>query len=361
MPLFTCFQEVSMYRWIRSSCVLLAVLLFVSPQSALAQRGSDGRFAPDSEIREAFESVVEDVRASVVELESEGSGLALGTIVDKAGYLLTKASELAGHDKITAYLADGRRFDATILGIDRLNDLAMLKIDAERLSAVRLVDDEPEMGRWLACVGQEKTPKAVGIVSAKARAVDPPQLVLGVILREHPGGLRVLSLSDAFGAAQAGVKVGDVVTHVEEKKVLAVQQLIDRLQGRAVGDVVEVTLMRGEERMRLPVRLSELEPDPDSRSERMNRMGGEVSKRRRGFERIIQHDAEIRPDHCGGPVVNLKGEVIGLNIARAGRIETYALPSGLIKKKLAALKSGKLAPVSRKDEAGEADGADVDE
>ncbi len=325
---------------------MLAGVLVLSSLPVLAQREGFGTSSAvsDSELRAVFEPVIQSVRASVVQLESDGQKLALGTIVDEAGYLVSKASELGQHEGFTAYLADGRRFEATLVGVDRQNDMALLKIEAQRLTAVKLVDDEPAMGRWIACVGQEKSPVAVGIVSAKARQIKPPQLVLGLILGEHPKGLQVIVVDKNFGAAEAGIQIGDVLTQVEDKRVIAVDQLISKLQGRMVGDVVQVQVLRGEELQKKAVRLSELMPDPESRSEKMNRMGGSISDRRSGFERVIQHDAELHPDHCGGPMVNLKGQVVGLNIARAGRVETYALPSGLILRKIEAIKAGKQSP-----------------
>ena len=59
----------------------------------------------------------------------------------------------------------------------------------------------------------------------------------------------------------------------------------------------------------------------------MNRMGTEISKKRTGFPKITQTDLPILPQHCGGPVVDLDGKVIGINIARAGRIKTYMIPA----------------------------------
>lgn len=342
-------KPASLSRVCQSLLMALLMALGLSGGSALAQEVSKtaavepARFVPDALVREAFDPVVREARASVVVLVADGEKRALGTIVDAEGYLVSKASELVGRRSITAYLPDGRKVEAKVVGEDRANDLVLLKIEADRLIAAKLVEDEPAIGRWVACVGQEMSPVAVGIISAEPRAITPPQLVLGVILREHTEGLRVLGLSAGFGADQAGMQVGDIVTRVEGKKVDAVVQLVDRLQGQAVGDVVEVTFLRGDEQMQLAVRLSELQPDPESRSEKMNRMGGPISSRRRGFERVLQHDAEIQPGQCGGPVVNLKGEVIGVNIARAGRIETYTLPAGLINEKLAALKAQALA------------------
>jgi serine protease Do len=74
-----------------------------------------------------------------------------------------------------------------------------------------------------------------------------------------------------------------------------------------------------------------------------NRMGGDLSKRRSGFPVFLQHDTILKPKDCGGPVVDLDGKAIGINIARAGRTDTLALPSEAIQPLLAELKSGKLS------------------
>jgi serine protease Do len=52
----------------------------------------------------------------------------------------------------------------------------------------------------------------------------------------------------------------------------------------------------------------------------------------------------LAPSDCGGPLVDLSGKAIGLNIARAGRVESFALPAALVKKALPDLMSGKLLP-----------------
>lgn len=328
------------YPMIQRMLVLIG-LLALTATSATAQ--DRARFAPDAEIRAAFDDVVLEARASVVQLVVDGEERILGTIIDKDGYILSKASELSG-EKIKAVLSTGRTFEAGIVGVDRKNDLAMLKIEAERLTPVDLTFEKPGLGRMVACVGTSKSPEAIGIISAKPREIRPAQLVLGVILTPHPEGLFIDTVREGFGADKAGIRVGDVLTHVEAKKVIATQQLVRQLQSRAEGDEVEVRILRGDESMEVTVGLSEFGPDPRSRGERMNRMGSTLSERRRGFEQVLQHDAEIRPEYCGGPLVNLKGEVVGINIARAGRISSYALPSSLIRQKLAVLKSGKLAP-----------------
>ena len=332
-----------MGRRIIQQISLAAAILTLLALPVHAQDKDSGRFAPDGEIRAAFNDVVRDARASVVQVVVDGEERALGTIIDEEGFIVSKASELSG-EQFKVILSTGRGYEAKLVGIDRKNDLAMLKIDAARLTAVEFTYQKPGLGRWVACVGLSRSPEAVGIISAKPREIKPAQLVLGVILRAHPDGLWIDAVSEGFGAQKAGIKEGDVLTHVGKKKVIAVEQVIGQLQALAEGDEVQVRIVRSGEPMRLTVSLSEFGPDPRSRAERMNRMGSSLSERRRGFELVLQHDAEIRPEHCGGPLVNLKGEVVGINIARAGRISSYALPSSLVRQKMAMLKSGKLTP-----------------
>ena len=62
-----------------------------------------------------------------------------------------------------------------------------------------------------------------------------------------------------------------------------------------------------------------------SREEFQNQLGGDLSQRRFGFPAAFQHDTVVKPTDCGSPLVNLDGKVVGINIARAGRTETYAI------------------------------------
>ena len=65
-------------------------------------------------------------------------------------------------------------------------------------------------------------------------------------------------------------------------------------------------------------------------SENDSRVNGPRNARLSGFDRVIQHDTVLDPDECGGPVLDTSGRVLGLNIARAGRVVTYSLPASLV-------------------------------
>jgi hypothetical protein len=49
----------------------------------------------------------------------------------------------------------------------------------------------------------------------------------------------------------------------------------------------------------------------------------------------------LKPTEVGGPLVDLDGKVVGVNIARAGRVMTFAVPSAVVQSLLSDLRAGK--------------------
>jgi serine protease Do len=111
------------------------------------------------------------------EREFRQRGLGSGIIVDKDGHILTNNHVVREMDEIKVTLADGRTFDAEVVGNDSKTDLAVIKIkkDAPRdLPVAELGDsDALRVGDWVLAVGApfgyEHTVTA-GIISAKGRA-----------------------------------------------------------------------------------------------------------------------------------------------------------------------------------------------
>jgi serine protease Do len=72
-------------------------------------------------------------------------------------------------------LADGRKFDAEIIGTDPESDIAVVKIEAENMPYLELADsDELEVGEWVLAIGNPLSLShtvTAGIVSAKGRSV----------------------------------------------------------------------------------------------------------------------------------------------------------------------------------------------
>ena len=45
---------------------------------------------------------------------------------------------------------------------------------------------------------------------------------------------------------------------------------------------------------------------------------------------MFQHDTVVKPNECGGPLLDTNGKMIGMNIARAGRVSSYGLSAKIV-------------------------------
>lgn len=66
---------------------------------------------------------------------------------------------------------------------------------------------------------------------------------------------------------------------------------------------------------------------PQKRLDMMNSMGNRMSLKRDEFPLVIQSDMTLFPERAGCPVIDVNGKFVGLALSRAGRTETYILPS----------------------------------
>ena len=69
----------------------------------------------------------------------------------------------------------------------------------------------------------------------------------------------------------------------------------------------------------------------------------------------IRHDSVLRPQDCGGPLVTSSGDIVGINIARALRVSSYAVPTASVSKVLAKLRESAAVDTSKEKPAEEAD------
>jgi len=101
-------------------------------------------------------------------------GLGSGVIIDaEKGYVLTNDHVVGDADEVEIVLADGRKFEAQWVRSDPDSDIAVVKIEPDRLIEAPLGDsDAAEVGDWVLAIGAPKgLPQTVtaGIISAKGR------------------------------------------------------------------------------------------------------------------------------------------------------------------------------------------------
>jgi len=171
-----------------------------------------------------------------------GSGS--GVIIASNGYIVTNNHVIDKADKIEVVLDDKRKLEATLIGTDPSTDIALLKVKADNLPAIKYGNsDKLKVGEWVLAIGNPfnlNSTVTAGIISAKGRSV-------GIIQDADDKGFN------------------------------------------------------------------------------------------RGIESFLQTDAVVNPGNSGGALVNLNGDLIGINTAiasRRGSFEGYsfAVPSSIVSK-----------------------------
>lgn len=290
------------------------------------------------DVRQAFVEVIAAARMATVRVYCADRPSVLGTIVDAKGLVVTKASEITL--PIQCELSDRSRKEATIVGVSRPHDLALLQMDSVSTNPVRWSMEVPTVGHWLATVGDDEVPLAIGIVSLDVRAMPPGKGVLGIAVNEENKGLRIVRITPGGSAARAGLRIDDIVKRINNRRTPRYQDLANTIRSHRPGDRLVITVHREGRTAQIEALLQASESSSHLTMAQvgMMRMGGLISRRRDGFPEVLQHDSTVLPQDCGGPVVNLEGKAVGINVARAGRVSTLAIPAATVQRVIGQLK-----------------------
>jgi S1-C subfamily serine protease len=254
-----------------------------------------------------------------------------GVVISADGYILTKASEIT-EVKAPAVTVDQVRYpEVRIVAVDPEWDVALLKIEAAGLIPVVYAptSDVPQ-GSWVMANGASTRTKRrllAGIVSAKSREIPASGgAALGVVLNIKSKALEIEEVNEKSGAKEAGLQKGDVLLEIEGKPVKKIEEIAEALKDRKAGSTVKITYRRGKEKKTAEVRLAAKGEMFTDQMNRNDMMSGDFSKRRSGFPRVMQHDILGNSAIVGGPLLDIEGRCLGMNIARANRAESFAIP-----------------------------------
>ena len=254
---------------------LIIIVVFVS--SVFAQSNQSNLF---EQFSNSFADIAEDVNESVVTItttntvqmdkdvqnfyrywgrdipdEYESKSLGSGVIVDeKNAYIVTNHHVIFDEraqkpvEEIKVQLLDKRIFEATVIGLDKATDLAVLQIEASNIKAVELGDSEKvRVGEWVLAIGSPFSTSlshtvTAGIVSALGRndvmnnlntyqnfiqtdaAINPGNS--GGALLNMKGQLIGINAAIASGGGRANAGIGFAIPSIMVKKVM--NDLIDK-------------------------------------------------------------------------------------------------------------------------------------
>lgn len=281
-----------------------------------------GRSKLERGVLEAFRGCVAAAAASTVEVLAQGRRVALGAVVRPTA-VVTKASELDGPVSVRA---GDRRLDAVVAAVDETWDLALLTL-SEPLSPLAFADVALSPGQWVVTPDGRSAPASVGVVGAPAAPVPPRPGYLGVLLEDAAGRTRVTQVLEDTPAAAAGLAVDDELLEVAGAPVASRHEATRRVRDHRPGSRVGLALARGGERLEVEAVLAPHPVEEDEPLAVQDRQAGPLSGVRSGFPSAVLHDSVLRPEECGGPLLDSAGRAVGLNLARAGRTASYAVPS----------------------------------
>ena len=125
----------------------------------------------DSPFREFFRRFFGEGELEEFDTQFLGSGF----IISQDGFIISNNHVVRNADEVIVRLSDRREYKARVVGTDEPSDVALLKIDADGLPAVRLgTGYELKVGEWVLAIGSPfgfDHSVTAGIVSAKGRSL----------------------------------------------------------------------------------------------------------------------------------------------------------------------------------------------
>ena len=273
-----------------------------------------------------LESELDDACVDISSTRTEGDKelSIIGTRIKSTQFIISKNSMVG--DKPTV-----GETELEVVSRDEENDLVLLKTPDKNAAGVdiNLQDDAaPKTGSFLITPDSDGA-GLVSVVSSKSFASKKNKRAgfLGVRPADYKdkGGAVLEMVVNGGAAKRAGLKVGDIVTKLNDTEITDQAEMREFLTKVTPGATVVATITRDDEEMEKTIELGEFTSGHSA--DRVAK-----SARRDGFTKVILHDADLKPADCGSPVFDLKGNFVGLNIARNSRVRSYLIPRTIVKK-----------------------------
>lgn len=276
-----------------------------------------------------MEAQLDDACVEISSNLSNGEGLRIvGTMIKATPFIVSKSSMV--HEAPTTNIG-AMELELEVITRDSSNDLVLLKAPADNVAGIDLTSEAeaiPSIGTFL-IAPDSSGPGLVSVVSTKSfpSRKQASRGFLGVYPENYQdkGGAILRRVTEDGAAKRAGLKVGDVVTQLNDTSITTHSDMRQFLRTLDPDAIVIAKIIRGEDELEKTIRLGAVPPPSNHAANLMDKSG-----RRDGFQKVIPHDADLDPADCGGPIFDLEGNFVGLNIARNSRVRSYAIPREII-------------------------------
>ena len=295
-------------------------------------------------VNEAFTELAAKFEKSVVQISSRNGKQILGTVVTSDGLIITKASCIS--ETGSCIFSDGEKWPWRKVATDPRQDLSLIRVSGKRTLPITFaMPPQQEIvypGTIAVSIGRSRSVAAWGVVTMPKYnfAIEQPECKdctdLGATMSPYPvpvsigvgstptaitGAIKVLRVYPRTLAERVGLLVEDQIKSFNGHTIRSRRQLDAIASTMRVGDIITADVYRNGSELRLSHKIS------DSMKKTIHDRwgGGPYSQRRFGFGPTLVHDSVLHPENCGGPLVDLEGHLLGINIARSMRVASLTI------------------------------------
>ncbi|MCP4479891.1 MAG: PDZ domain-containing protein [Planctomycetaceae bacterium] len=287
-----------------------------------------------SKVFKSLEAKLDNAQVVIKSRLDEQSQTVWGTRIFRTGRgnLISKSTLVGTEPRVQ--LRNGSSLAAEVVARDPKNDLVLLQVDFRDVGGIdlsRIKGDLAEQPGRLLLMPDAEGDGSISTWGSNFFAVPRTRAsggYLGVVIGSRDNKVVFEEVQDG-AAKKAGLEAGDVVLKLDDKSVRQRNDVFRFLSNQDVNNRIDVTVRRDGEEITKQVILGK-RPAKKSRHIADDFDGGK-SVRRDGFSRVVSHDADLRPEQCGGPVFDIDGNFLGVNISRFSRTRAYVIPRTVIK------------------------------
>ncbi|MBO9636094.1 MAG: trypsin-like peptidase domain-containing protein [Chitinophagaceae bacterium] len=302
-----------------------------------------------------FQGMLTSLAAGSIEVVSPLNGEeseALGTLISVANhnYIISKSS-IVGKDSIFVTYKK-RSIPVKVIARDSLKDLVLLSPGIDLEGGIDILSTHADeklfsnAGKFLISPGTYYQAAKVSVLSSPTIG---PMLggwgsYLGVTVTERDSTIVIDKIDPGSMAFHSKLKNGDRIISINGIKVSSTEELEWEISTcRPYSTILLKGKRKGFGYTRKIVLRQRGNPVVNALHLAEQFEGGK-SVRRDGFKKVFIHDARLYPSECGGPVFDEEGNFMGINIARACRTSSIALPTDEVKDFVkTALQSGSIS------------------
>lgn len=247
------------------------------------------------------------------------------------GNLLSKSSRVGEHPMIQ--LGKGKWVAAQVVGRDEENDLVLLQAALPGTGGVdleKMPEDMPEQPGKLLLTPDPQGNGDISVWGSRYFNVPRTRATvknLGVVLGYRAGEITFERVRPG-GARNAGIHPGDHLVRLDGNAMNTQRDVTQFLFKQNPTSTISAVVRRGRREMEKTITLG---TSTRERGHVADRLIGGKSVRRDGFTLAISHDGDIKPEDCGGPVFDMHGTFLGINMARFSRTRCYLIPPSVLR------------------------------